>query len=74
MRAPAVETYADGFGLWHAVVPTVGTVKAQQARARRAITRELRERSGPVAPVVRLAPVPPTDRDGTRNWSELPAA
>lgn len=66
----SVVTFADGYGLWHAIVPTTGSVKAQRERARRAIATQVRVRQGDQRPVIRLDQTPPAQRDGTRTWSE----
>ena len=70
-----IRTYADGFGLWHAVVPAIGTVRAQRERARRAIAQEVCARQGDQDPLIRLSPVPPivVQRSAVRVWQELPA-
>lgn len=67
-----IHVYADGFGLWHAVVPAVGSVKAQRERARRAIAREVRAREANQRPVIRLADTPPAiaGRAAVREWRE----
>lgn len=66
-----IHVYADGYGLWHAVVPAVGSVKAQRERARRAIAREVRARQGDQRPVIRLADVPAVcGRAAVREWRE----
>lgn len=67
-----IHVYADGYGLWHAVVPAVGTVKAQRERARRAIAREVRQHQGDQRPVIRMADTPPAiaGRAAVREWRE----
>jgi hypothetical protein len=66
-----IHVYADAYGLWHAVVPTVGSVKAQRERARRAIAQEVRIRQGDQRPRIRLADTPSvTPRTDVREWRE----
>lgn len=68
-----IRTYADGFGRWHAVVPTVGSIPAQRERARRAIRAEVKVRQGDQHPVIRVAPTPPVSsphRNPVRVWVE----
>lgn len=39
-----VRAWADGFGVWHASVPVVGTVGEQEQAARKAIRSEMEAR------------------------------
>lgn len=67
---PNTHTYADGFGTWHARVPSGPTARN---RARYAIRRELTAR-GEVGPGYRirieLAPVWAQHTDGTVTYRE----
>lgn len=67
---PAVRTWADGFGVWHARVRT--GVIAPLLAARRAIRDELLARENDVDRDVwvRLERVPDLDDEGTKVWRE----
>ncbi len=69
-----IRTYADGYGMWHAVVPATGSVPAQRRRARRAIAAQVRQRQGEQGVVIRLGGTPPmaaAEACAVRVWGEV---